>query len=248
MRDDAADLELSIRRLAAAVSYPRTPDLAAGVRARISARAAPTTARPGTWSLAGAALAAVVVATAALVGIVSPAREAMADLFDRISIFEAEDVPEDLPTDIRGEEVTIEEAERRMQRRIHLPDASDGSTMSPQKVLYQELGTGEARGVASFFEPDHGAPFVLMQFDADLAKGLGFGAQATPVDDLGDGEAWWLEGLRIVQIYDESGRLIREAQRQTDTNTLVWTEEGLVFRLEGDLSQEEAIQIAQSVH
>ena len=54
-------------------------------------------------------------------------------------------------------------------------------------------------------------------------------------------------GLRIVQSYDAEGNFIRESQRQTETNTLVWIQNDLVFRLEGDLSQDEALRMARSV-
>jgi hypothetical protein len=79
-----------------------------------------------------------------------------------------------------------------------------------------------------------------------VGKGLSVGATAEPVAGLGDGEAFWLEGLRIVQLYDAEGNFLQESQRRTESNTLVWMQDGLVLRLEGELTREEAIEIARS--
>ena len=88
--------------------------------------------------------------------------------------------------------------------------------------------------------------FALFQTEGGLGKGLPFGAESEPVAGLGE-QAYWLEGLRIVEYYDEHGGLIQESRRATDANTLIWSEGGFVFRVEGDLSQELAICVAQSL-
>ncbi len=41
--------------------------------------------------------------------------------------------------------------------------------------------------------------------------------------------------------------MIQESVRATDVNTLLWDEDGRVFRIEGDLTLEEARKIAQSL-
>ncbi len=79
-----------------------------------------------------------------------------------------------------------------------------------------------------------------------MGKGIVEPSQAQPVSGLGS-EAYWLTGLRIVQYYDLNGSVIQESVRATDVNTLLWDEEGRVFRIEGDLSQDEAKKIAQSL-
>jgi hypothetical protein len=232
------DLEL----LAQAVTYPPTPSISAAVAERISV----VPARTPAWGLAGAALATVVVMTALVAGTVAPAREAMADLFDRINIFEVDEVPEDLPTNIRGEEVSLAEAEARLGRTILLPTDETGSSQLPERVLWQELEEGTLSYVAMFFDPSDTAPYVLFQTNAYAGKGLGPGAEARPVSGLGQG-AYWLEGLRVVQLYDSDGNFIREGQRRTDDNTLIWNRDEFVYRIEGDLSEAEAIEIATSL-
>jgi hypothetical protein len=248
VRDDQRDFEQRIERLGAAIVYPATPDLPARVLDRMqasSARSIPPA--PAGWRFAGVALAAVVVGFAALVAIAAPARNAVADLFDRIEIFQADDVPEDLPSDIRGEEVSLAEAEERFGAPLVLPTAADGSRLDPSTVIYQDFSPSSTQAVAATFETDEGVPYVVVQTDGGLGKGLADGATAEVVGGVGDGGAYWLEGLRIVQLYDTDGNFLHDSRRRADANTLVWIEDSRVLRLEGDLSREEAIEIAKSV-
>lgn len=247
MRDDLAGLELDLHRLGSAMAYPPTPDLTAVVRARITPLSPAATAKPGAWGLAGTALAAIVILVAMIVGIAAPAREAVADLFDRIDIFTTGEVPEELPADFRGEAVSLDEAQQRLGRRIVLPAGPDGSSLVPSAIIYQDFRPARARAVALFFETVGGVPFVILATEGGIGKGLSPGASAQPVAGVGDGEAYWLQGLRIVQLYDVDGNFIEESQRRTDTNTLVWILDDLVVRLEGDLSRDEALNIARSM-
>ncbi len=248
MSDELARMELALERVAVAESYPPTPQLDAGVRARIESAGRQAHRPPRAWGLAITMAAAIVVAGTTVVGAVSPAREALADLFDRISIFQAEEVPTGLPANIRGQPVTLEEAEERLGRRILLPLDENGAEIVPSRILYQQLIPSDFNAIALFYEGrKHGTPFILLETDAGLGKGLAPEAKAEPVDNLGDGEAYWLEGTRVVQLYDESGNFIRESQRQTDSNTLVWVQGGLAFRLESDLSKDDAMKIAATI-
>jgi hypothetical protein len=243
MRDPEGVLMRDLELLGRAVAYPPTPSLTGAVAARLSPRPAGAPA----WGLAGVALATAVVVVALVAGTIGPAREAMADLFDRINIFEVADVPAELPTDIRGEPVSLDEAKTRLKAPIEIPAHPEGLADSLTEVLFQDLRPGEMQAVALFFEPPDGAPFVLFQTNAHAGKGLGPGASAERVTGLGR-EAYWLEGLRIVQLYDSQGNFLRESERRTEANTLLWAnEDGFVRRIEGDLTKEEAVRIAQSL-
>ena len=97
-------MEHHLTALARAITYPPTPDLAAGFWRRLEA-SREATARPVSGlSFAGLAVAAAVVVVSVVIGTVTPARDAAADLFDRIDIFETKDSLSGLPTDVRGEE------------------------------------------------------------------------------------------------------------------------------------------------
>ena len=103
-----------------------------------------------------------------------------------------------------------------------------------------------------FYKDDNGVSYALFETNTPAGKGLAIGkgvtepGQAQPVTGLG-GEAYWLTGLRIVQYYDVDGAVLQDSVRATDVNTLLWNEGGRVFRIEGDLTQEEAIAIANSL-
>lgn len=243
-REEIEGLERDITLLSRALSFPETPSLIAGVRSRIEAERvlrAPASA----WKLALTGVAAAAVALAFVAGVLAPARDAMADIFDRINIFETEEVPAELPRDITGEEVTLAEAEQRMGQPIAMPAYPEGVEGALTRVLLQEFPDAELKVAVLFFEPKGYAPFALFETNGRVGKGLGPGATAETVEDLPG--AYWLEGLRIVQFYDAAGNIIRESQRASETSTLVWTRGEFVFRLEGDLDREEAVEIAKSL-
>ena len=259
MTDEMASLERELERLARAVTYPAAPPLAAVVRRRLEA--APARAPrvwalpPARWALptgrqALAAACAIAVALAVVFGAWAPGREAAADFFDRIRIFRTEESREgepgvtatQLPTEIAGAAVSPAEAERRLGLPLMQPHYPEGVRL--ERTLLQEFPGFVA--VALFYEGPSGLSFVLFEANCCVGKGLGPGATASPVAGLGR-EAYWLQGRHTVVYYNASGELVQRSQRTTEANTLVWDADGRVFRLEGDLSQEEALRIAQSL-
>src|SRR5438552_13670735 len=101
-------LEQDLIRLSEATSYPATPDFGSAVRRRLAA--GPQVRRVGSMRPAAVAAAAVI-AVAVGISAVAPAREAVADLFHRINIFETTQSPAGLPRDITGREVSLQEAQ-----------------------------------------------------------------------------------------------------------------------------------------
>jgi hypothetical protein len=247
-REEIDRLEYDIQLLSQAMVFPNTPSLAGRIRSRIEAEREVRAPAPS-WQLALTAAAAALVGLAFLASVLAPAREAIADLFDSINIFETDAVPADLTRDIAGRPVSLEAAEATLGRPIRLPTYPD--EVAPERVLLQDFG--QVKAAVLFFEHPNGTRFALFETNAGVGKGLpavGKGiadeAQAEPVSGLGS-EAYWLTGLRIVQYYDLEGSVIQDSVRATDVNTLLWGEDGYVFRIEGDLSQEEAIKIAESL-
>jgi hypothetical protein len=247
MTDELERLERDLERLGRAVVWPPIPPLAAAVRQRLEKDARGTPPRPG-WAWpsgrrAAAGLAAVAAVVLALVfGAWSPGREAVADLFDRLRIFETAESPEGLPWEIVGTPVAETEAEAALGFALKRPAYPAGLEL--RRTLLQDFEGVKA--AVLFYEQPSGPSFALFETTATVAKGLPFGAEAEPVSGLGS-EAYWLEGLRIVQYLDERDDLVQESRRATDANTLLWDEGGRVFRLEGDLPQEEAVRIALSL-
>lgn len=244
MQGEMERLENDIVLLSRATIFPQSPSLAALVRARIETQRAPRGAA-SSWQLAITGVAAAAVALAFLSGVIAPARDAVADIFDRINIFEVEEIPQDITRDITGTQLTLEEAEAAVGFHLRLPDGAQ-----PNHVILQDFG--QVKAAVLFFEHESGAPYALFETNTHVGKGLSVGkgivaeGQARPVTGLG-GEAYWLTGLRIVQYYDVDGAVLQDSVRATDVNTLLWDEGGRVFRIEGDLTQDEAIAIANSL-
>ena len=237
MQGEMDMLERDLVLLSGAVRYPATPDIAAVVSGRLGERA--RTFRAPAWRFASAAamfVAALVIAVAAI----APAREAVADLFDKINIFETDGVPQGLTYEIEGRQVTLGEAQNALGFRPLLPEGAE-----PSRVLLQEFG--DVKAAVLFFEPSDGPTYALFETSAHVGKGIPTGgAEAEAVEGLG-GEAYWLTGLRIVQYENPGGGVIYQSRRVTDQNTLIWSRDGFVFRIEGPLDKDRAIEIAGSL-
>ncbi|MDO8616978.1 MAG: hypothetical protein Q7T33_14810 [Dehalococcoidia bacterium] len=239
---DTQRLEDDLSLLAAALVYPPAPSLTPAVLRRLAGpQPGQRPARPWAPALAAAALAFVLLAS--LLASISPTRDAVADLLDRINIFETEEPISGLPAEITGTPVSIEQAESALGWPLFLPAYPAPS--QPERVLLQDFGS--VRAAALFFRHPDGTPFVLFEVTGLVVKGLPREtATAEPVADLGR-EAYWIEGEHEVQYQDEQGGPIPGSRRRTAQHTLVWDLDGLVFRLEGVLEREEAVRIAQSL-
>ena len=237
MQGEMDMLERELVLLSRAVRYPATPDLAAALAERL-ARQPRRFVGPG-WRFAGAAVAAAAV-VALLVAAIAPAREAVADLFDRIDIFRTDGVPPGITYEIRGREVTLEEAQAAVGFHLALPESRQ-----PSRVLLQEFMNVKA--AVLFFEPDGGAGYALFETNAVVGKGIPVGEpDAEPVAGLG-GEAYWLTGLHIVQYESARGDIFYQSQRATDQNTLIWARDRFGFRIEGPLEKDAAVEIAKGL-
>lgn len=240
MMSNTDRLEQQLMTFSQATQYPPTPELASGFWRRLEATQA---RRPAPrLAFAGAALAAVVVAIAASIALASPARDAAADLFHRINIFETSRSTEGLPTNITGTETTLSAAETALGGHIAQPAYPEGLTID--RVLRQSFGP--VTTIAIFYHGD--ANFVLFASNAPVGKGLLLSgtADVVQVDDL-EGEAYWLTGRRIVESLNANGGPVMGSERVTDENTLVWVRDRFVYRVEGNVDKDEAIRIAQSV-
>jgi hypothetical protein len=230
-------LERDLALLSRAVRYPSTPDLASRFAGRLAEQRGPFGAPA--WRFGGAVAAALAVLAVAVVAI-APVRDAVADIFGRIDIFQADEVPPGISYEIEGRGVSLEEAETALGFELQLPPGPP-----PVRVLLQEFG--QVRAAALFFEPEGAPAYVLFETNAIVGKGIPTGgAEAEPVGGLG-GDAYWLTGLRIVQYEEPDGAVLYQSQRVTDENTLIWERDGFVFRIEGPLEKEAAVDVAGSL-
>jgi len=241
MTSNIDDLEQQLMTFSSATKYPPTPDLASRFWQRLEA----TPARRPTFrfAFAGASLALILLVVVTTFALAAPARDAAADLFHHINIFETSQSTEGLPTDITGTETTLSEAEHVLGPPLLRPTTPDGLEL--ERVLLQDFG--RVKTVAIFYESDE-ADFVLFVSNSPVGKGipLGRSVDVESVHNVGD-EAFWLVGRRIVQSEEPGGSVIIGSKRVTDANTLVWSQLGYVYRIEGNVERDEAIRIAQSV-
>ena len=235
------ELELALRELGREVAWPATPDLTGAVRRRVESLSG-RRVRPRRLALALAVLAVAVGAVFA----VPPARTAILDWFGfgGVEIRRVAELPE-VPADgqvVLGERVTLAEARRRSGHAVVVPAESG----APDAVYVDSTLPGAP--VALVYGPVERPRLLVLQFRAAplIEKALRTDTRVEQVTV--DGEpGLWIEGPEHEFFYRT---LDREPMRDTQRlagNTLLWTRGPLTLRIEGDLSREEAIRIAESM-
>lgn len=224
------DLERELRGLGESIAFPHTPDLAAGVRARLPERA--PTLWPRRLALAAAVLGAAVVAGLAI----PQARSAIFRVFGigAIRVEYVDKLPAVQPEtrlDL-GPEISAEDAPFRLleSRLLGTPDGlyASGDVVtelygSPDHVrlLVTQIGTHALR-------PDVAKKVVGTTTNTEFVTIAGI-----------VGPALWIEGAPHVLS-------LPNAPERLAANTLVWTQGNRTLRLEGAESLEDAVEIAQS--
>jgi hypothetical protein len=242
-----SELERELRALR--VDWPETPDLAGAVVARLPER--PSRRRLSldwpAWRVAvalGAVLVAVVMA-------VPPARSAVLDLlgFGSVRIERAEPRPSEFGSDLTlGEPVTLETARRRAGFPVLVPEA-----LGRPDAVY--LGDSPAR-VDLVYRPRPGLPsssgvgLLVSEFHAlvtpMIEKTIG---SATRIERLtvGGDRAYFITGADHGFAYLlPSGVAEFETQRLAGPTLLVERADGMLLRVEGELTRSEAVRIAES--
>ncbi len=274
-RQPPDDLERALGDLRAQLAYPPTPDLAARVQARVEDEVVRRPSAWHWLALQGArpAFAALVLLVIVVVGTIVAMPEARTAVADRLGLrgVPIQQVPflpapgtAQLPSPAAspgagldlGDPVTLERA--RTELPILLPTIEhlgtpDGVYLAPSpaggrvSLVYavrpglppaRETGVAllllESRLPVGGFEP------------AILGKGVGPSTRLEAVTVNG-GRGVWVEGApHALFLPDASGQL-REDRVRLAGNVLLWEQAGLLLRLEGALSRDEALHIAGSV-
>lgn len=259
-----SEIERALAALEADDLFPPTPDLAAGVRGRLAqASAAPPRraersvglSRPRPALALGLALVAGVAAALAA----SPdARSAVLELLglQGARIERAEPTTTNDAPPLLGQRVTLAEAQRQAGFKPVLPALPQLG--APQSAAFDPT-IAPGGQVALIWEPhpDLTAPqtkgqpaLVLTEIQASLdpaiGKVTGAGTRTEPV--LIDGEpGLWLTGRRHEFAYLTPNGTTRTQTARLAGDTLLWSHEGLLLRLEGAASKRVALTIARSV-
>jgi hypothetical protein len=243
------ELELALVELGRSVEFPPAPDLTARVRERIAAERAPRRRfafAPKRRTLV-VALAIVAVTVGALMA-VPGTRAAILDFFGLrgVTIERVENLPT-VPKRVDlnlGAPVTLERARELADFEVVVPEALG----DPDEVYFSDFPSG---GMVSFVYGSSEEPRALFtQFEASTGDAFIKKVEAgTNVDGVTvEGEpGFYLSGEpHVVGFLDRNGQFQQESVRLAG-NVLLWERRPLTLRLEGDLSRDEALEIARSV-
>ncbi len=245
---DLLEMDALMRSAGGTFVYPPTPGIAAAVSARLR-RAGP--ARLG-WAgrpLFRAALAMLITAVA-VVGIalaVPQSRSALADFFGlshvRVEIKPFLGPPPPiLSPESFARPSSVREVQGLVDFALRLPTRG-GRQLAPDGVYVQ----GEASDMpVALFVYEEG--FDLYQTRAGFFGKGGPDPSLIHEIEFGGHPALWIDqGGHIASFLDEQGRVIVASQRTVGRATLLWEENGITYRLETSLSQEEAVVVALSL-
>jgi len=250
--------ESLLRRAAASVAWPPTPDLRLRVGAAVAAvpqgfatrHRAPSRRGARTWPavVSLAVLAGVIAVLAAMA--VPASRDAIADFFgvegSRIEF---------LPTPAPDASQTAYPASGDIAweaQRVALTRAAGALGFPPS------LPNGETPD-AVFLLDYAGHPVAVLRYRGfdlwvtQLVAGANFGKDVLPggryeVVGVHGAPANWLTGApHFVHFESPDGTFVEASQRFVDRSTLIWNAGGVFYRLETDLPRDQAIAIAESL-
>ncbi len=252
------DIEARLTAMTAAIDWPATPNLGPAVTRRIA-----TT--PHWYERRWVMAAAAVLVIAALLVAYTPTRDAIADFLNLHTTITRTNVlpsPSPLPAGPLGrrlglgDRVTLATAQAKVNWVIVIPS----SLGDPDEVYLQGPQTGPPEGeVTLVYGSRPGIPVSAETSVSVLiteargsvdqvffGKGLG---QGTTIEDVTvKGHAgWWISGQPHSFYFvgtDGQGRM--ETLRLA-TNTLILDADGTIVRIEGDLTRQQALDLAASL-
>ena len=270
------NLELALRDLGAHLDFPATPDLAAGVATRLREAPTPAREprrargplgwlprRPAWRRLALAGLAAVLLAAAVLV--VSPGtREAVARRLGLrgVEVRLGGERPASTVTTRPGARlelglgprVTLGEARRRVAFHVRVPTAA--GFQRPDAVYVNTQPEGGRVDLVYRARPGlppspyTDAGLLITQFQGTLTPDFikkVVGAGMVEEVRVAGQPGYWFSGEPHFFTYKDRRGETTDEQTRLAGNTLVWQAGLQTLRLEGQLSQQEALRIAESM-
>jgi hypothetical protein len=252
-----AVLERDLLELGRHVAWPPPPDLAASIGGQLEGTPVVSLARRRPRRVAVLVAAAVLV-LAGLLAVSPGTRAALLDLFRlpgaRIEVEPSPSpvpmAPQALENLVPGERVTL----ARAQQEASFPVAFPLTLGPPDGVVL--AGAGDRALISLAWQAPPGLPaadetgyaVLLTEFRArphgDLVKKVSEGERVVPVV-VGGEQGYWVEGPHAVSL-EQYGAVVGDRPRLS-ASSLLWTREGVLFRLEADVSLAEALRLARSI-
>src|SRR6266542_1467500 len=256
---DERELESTLADLGERLAYPRPTRLADAVRVRLRAP------RSRRWwdalrspRYASVPILATLAVLAVAVLVVVPDARAAANEFLRlrgIVIFQAPAIATPRAS-FAGALVTLDEARRGADFTVRAP--TDPRLGAPDEVYLGKSPNGTHDVVTLVYGSRTGIPVsreaavsaLVVEFRGRIDETLfaKVAAAGTRIEDVtvNGGKGFWIEGEPHLFFYrDEAGNVWNETLRLAG-NTLLWEQDGVTFRLEEQVSREEALRIAAS--
>jgi hypothetical protein len=256
------ELDRALQNLSATMELPAMPDLTSGVLAGIAA-GEPRKLWIFPRGRLLAVAAAILIALAAALTLSSGFRSTVADLLHvgGISIsFSDEPAPTVAPPSgplgaslLLGAPIALADAQTMLDFPISpLPEIHG----EPDEIFLRQI-PDQGPIVSLIYYPsdllpntaETGVGVLLMEFRAGAEPGRIAKRIDGEIDwlrGLGDSEAVWIEGThQLTLISDPSASCCEE--RRAAGSVLIWTKDGVTYRLESSLSKDEAIAIAQQI-
>lgn len=256
------ELQSALRTLAGEIDYPRTPDIghAVGGRLMASPRMIPAHRRWPSISTRAAlvAAAAVLLAIGATVAAIPAARSTLAHWFHVPGVV-VNTVPSLPPApgsklDL-GERTTLSAAHEHVDFAIKQPRLA--TLGSPDAVYLRTSATGSE--VSFVYRPRAGLP-EAGQTGAGLlvsevrgtvnatfmGKLLAIGTGVKEISVNGQ-PGYWIQGEHEFFYEGPNGEFEQDTLRLS-ASALIWSQNGVVFRIEGNIDQSTAVAVAASLH
>lgn len=245
--------EAYVARTARQLAYPPTPPLV--VREALGVRTGRTGRQRLGWRAVAAVLALVLVAAALLA--VPDVRAAIRDVLrlGGVTIWldepdSATQTPPPLPL-LESEgyltgETTLAEARAAVDFPLQLPGYPPG-VGAPDRVFLQDLGGPLV--VLVWTEPDDPVRVRLALHILGPGATVNKGAPESFIETTVNGDwALWIQGPYVLQVSPPWNPRAQPGSGYLVTGrVLVWEEDGITYRLEGDLSLDDAVRIAESL-
>lgn len=253
------ELEQALVRLGADIAFPETPDVSGAVRRRLAERPPRRRFRlPERRTLALAFVVLAVAAGAAMA--VPPARTAILEFFHLrgATVQRVETLPEArdrLAISLElGHRVPVVDGRPRVKFPYLLVPGALGT---PDAAYYSDAVPGGK--VSLIYKPSAGLPVsrftrvgaLVTEFRGDLAPDLvkKVADQATRFEQLSvrGHRAFWLEGGPHVVIFRTQEGSVGDDEARLAGNTLLVQHGRVLVRIEGNMSRERAVAIAESL-